>query len=274
MKTLTFTLLILLVSVTTVFSQIVISPYVVMVDQKNQYGTFLVSNQTTETQEVSIFFKFGYPASDNQGNVTMLYSDSSNINMQNDLTDMVKAFPKKFTLKPGEKQTVRMTVKPDKNMKDGTYWTRIVTSSQSKQTITDTSTSLSAAINFVLNQVTTVIYKNKRYENKVDLKDITAETDEEFLNINVPVEVNGDYPFFAGTSVKIYDASGSLVTEQTQYFTVYYGMTKRNSFRLSELKAGEYKAEVTITSDNNPDIPISDKPLAAPITKTISFSIN
>jgi hypothetical protein len=244
-----------------------------MVDQKNQFGTFLVANQTTETQEVTIFFKFGYPASDDQGNVTMLYSDSSGINMDYDLTDMVKAFPKKFTLKPGEKQTVRMTVKPNKNMKDGTYWTRIITSSQSKQVISDTSTSLSASINFVLNQVTTVIYKNKRYENSVDLQEITTDTDDEFLNITIPLEVKGDSPFFAGTTVKIYDSSGGLVSEQTQYFTVYYGMTRRNSFKLDELKPGEYKAEVMITSDNNPDIPISDKPLKTPITKSISFSI-
>ena len=244
-----------------------------MVDQKNQFGTFLVSNQTTETQEISIFFKFGYPASDDQGNVTMLYSDSSNINMDFDLTDMVNAFPKKFSLKPGEKQTVRMTVKPKKNMKEGTYWTRIITSSQSKQVITDTSTSLSASINFVLNQVTTVIYKNKRYENTVNLAEITTDVDDQYLNINVPLEVQGDSPFFAGSTVKLYDASGSLITEQTQYFTVYYGMTRKNSFKLEDLKPGEYKAEVIISADTNPDIPISDKPLKTPITKTVSVSI-
>jgi P pilus assembly chaperone PapD len=274
LKTLTFTLLALLISVSASFAQIVISPYVVLIDQKNQFGTFLVSNQTTETQEVTIFFKFGYPASDDQGNVTMLYTDSSGINMDYDLTNMVNAFPKKFTLKPGDKQTVRMTVKSKKDMKEGTYWTRIITSTQSKQVITDTSTSLSASINFVLNQVTTVIYKNKRYENTVNLQDITTSTDDEFLNVNVPLEVKGDSPFFAGTIVKIFDASGSLVTEQTQYFTVYYGMTRKNSFKLEDLKPGEYKAEVTISSDTNPDIPLSDKPLKTPITKTVSFSIN
>jgi hypothetical protein len=249
----------------------VISPYVVLIDNKTKAGTFIISNKTEQTQEVSIFFKFGYPVTDANGNITMNY-DSSGSN-QFDLTSMVNAFPKKFSLKPGAKQTIRMTVKPNAGIPEGTLWTRIITSSQSKQTLSDTSTTLSAAIDFILNQVTTVLYKNTRYENTINLGDISVTADAENLNVFTQLEVKGDNPFFSGTVIKIYDSSNNLIKENKEYFTVYYGFNKRTSFPITEFKPGKYTGEVTIIPDDNADIPKSDKPLTTPITKKFDFTV-
>jgi hypothetical protein len=54
-----------------IYSQVIISPYVVYMDQKDRFGTYIVQNKSLEEYEISISFVFGYPVTDSLGNGTM-----------------------------------------------------------------------------------------------------------------------------------------------------------------------------------------------------------
>lgn len=253
-------------------AQVVITPYVVLIDNQNKFGTYTVLNQTNEEQEVSIDFQFGYPVSNDSGNVTMKFEETPSAGM-NALNDWLKIFPKRFLIKPGEKQVVRMTVAPPANLPNGTYWTRMITSTQTKTTFSDTAKNLSAKINFVLNQITTVIYKNKQFTNNISMGELSVNQDSSFVNFMTDVSVTGDQPFFGKFVYKVLNSSNAVVFEGEEYASVYFDMKRKYNVPLSDLPAGNYVLDVTISSDDNPDIPRSDNFPITPMQKSINFSI-
>jgi P pilus assembly chaperone PapD len=269
MKILNFTLFFVFVLMYQVFSQVVVTPYIVMIDEKNKFGTYTVVNETNETEEVSIAFKFEYLKSDAEGN--LLY-DPTETNM-NSAVSWIKAFPKKFVLKPGEKQIVRMTIDPPSGLAKGTYWAKIVTSSQKQEKFIDTSGNIKARINFVLNQITTVLFKNQKYENQVDLTGVNVTVDNESVNILSSVSVKGDQPFYAQFTYKIYDAGNKVVSENTEFLGLFFDIQKKYKIPVNTLQPGNYSAEVTLGSDIGPDIPKTDKGEIQPLTKKVDFTI-
>jgi hypothetical protein len=252
-----------------VFSQVVVTPYIVMIDDKNKFGTFTVVNETNESEEVTVNFKFEYLKSDAAGDV---FFDSSADNMNN-LTPWIKAFPKKFVLNPGEKQIVRMTVDAPAGLSKGTYWSKIVTSSQKQEKFIDTSGNIKARINFVLNQITTVLYKNQKYESQIDFLNADVNVDSESVNILSNVSVKGDQPFYAQFGYKIYDSGNNVAYENVEFLGLFFDMIKKYKFPVSTLKPGNYTAEITIASDLGVDIPKTDKGQIQPIMKKVDFSI-
>jgi P pilus assembly chaperone PapD len=257
---------------TSVNAQVVITPYVVLIDNHNKFGTYTVINQTNEEQEVSINFQFGYPISDEDGNVTMKYEDVPTPGM-NALNDWLKIFPKRFLVKPGEKQVVRMTVDPPANLAPGTYWTRMVTSTQTKTTFTDTTKNLSAKINFILNQITTVIYKNKKFSNNINYRDLVVNQDTASVNFISDLSVTGDQPFFAKFEYQVLDNAQNVVYEREEFASVYFDMKRKYQVPIVDLPPGNYTLNVKIISDDNSDIPKNDNYPITPIQKSISFTI-
>lgn len=265
-------LLAFLIIASSVQAQVVITPYVVLIDNQNKFGTYTVINQTNEEQEVSIGFQFGYPVSDENGNVTMKYEDNPSPGM-NALNSWLKIFPKRFLVKPGEKQVIRMTVDPPANLAAGTYWTRMITSTQTKTTFSDTTKNLSAKINFVLNQITTVIYKNKQFNANLNYKALTVNQDTLGINFVSDISVTGDQPFFAKLEYKVLDNSQNAVYEREEYSSIYFDMKKKYEVPLTELLPGNYTLTVKISSDDNSDIPRSDNFPITPVEQTVNFTV-
>jgi P pilus assembly chaperone PapD len=254
------------------YAQVVVTPYVVMIDKNNKFGTYTVINETNQEQMVSIGFKFGFPVSDENGNITMKYVDAPSADMP-DLTSKIKVFPKKFTLAPKQRQIIRMTVNPKANLKEGTYFTRIITSSQTKQPVSDSTTNFSAKINFVLNQITTVIYSNGKYSSKIDFRDAKVNVTESNVDLISMVSAKGDSPFYASFVYKIYDSSGKIVKEANEYLGIYFDMAKKYSIPVKDIGHGSFTAEIQISSDETPDIPRIESGAVSPVIKKVSFNI-
>ncbi|MCK5087187.1 MAG: hypothetical protein KAQ90_06685, partial [Melioribacteraceae bacterium] len=62
--------LIFLIS-TNILGQVIISPYIIYMDQRERFGTFIVQNESLDEFEINISFVFGYPDSDSLGNISM-----------------------------------------------------------------------------------------------------------------------------------------------------------------------------------------------------------
>lgn len=259
-------------------SQIIISPYVVYTDSKNQFANMIVQNESDDAYEIGISFKFGYPISDSLGNISMKYldnPDSSSLSILN----YVKVFPRKFILKPRQRQLIGLTVKPPQNIKEGTYWVRIVTSStkQSNQPLLDTNnTNLSAQITFVLNQITTLLYRTSNASTGIEITDIKYLINDDKLDIISSLKRLGNSPFFGDMKVTVFDKNNNLILSDTQHLKVYYDLFAKSSFNISELKKGEYKALIQLTHNEKEDIPQSNpiQLIGNNINKTITFTIN
>ncbi len=250
-------IIIILFVASSLYSQVIISPYIVYMDKKDRFGTFLVQNKSLEEYEINISFVFGYPTTDSVGNGTMNYIEDPADSLPS-IAKWVRAFPKSFILVPEQKQIVRMTVRPQEVLEPGTYWTRMVTSSTPKALPVDTlKEGISAKIRFVLNQVTTVIYRVETATTALNLENMEMQTDSANLQLFVDIKREGNSAYFGDMITRVFNEYGDTVAVDESFIQIYYDMKKRVDFPLDSLAAGKYRVELEILFNEKEDIPQS-----------------
>ncbi len=256
-------------------AQVIISPYIVYTDASNRYGSLIVQNESTEIYEISISFVFGYPVSDSVGTVSMKYINEPSSDMPS-IVNWIRAFPKKFVLNPKQRQIVRMSVRPPADIKDGTYWARIVTSAVPQSTSIDTvNKGVTAKIKFVLNQVTSIFYRTNNAETGIKINDIKVLEDTNKITLRTSVERTNNTPFIGDVSYNLTDSLGNVVKEGKEYISVYFDLIKNITFEFDKrISPGKYKAEIKFISNEKEDIPESKLNPLPPVSKTIELVVN
>lgn len=248
---------IILFIASTIYSQVIISPYIVYMDKKDRFGTFIVQNKSFEEYEINISFIFGYPTTDSLGNGTMEYIENPADSLPS-IAKWVRAFPRNFILVPEQKQIVRMTVRPQGYLEPGTYWTRMVTASTPKSIPVDTlQEGISAKIRFVLNQVTTVVYRVETATTGLELENMNIQSDSANLQMFVDLNREGNSAYFGNMNTRLFNENGDTVAVDESFIQVYFDMKKRIDFPLDNLAAGKYRAEIEILFNEKGDIPES-----------------
>ena len=272
MKKITILAIVLLVS-TLSRAQVIVAPTILFMSDQSRFGTFVVMNRSNTPQEISISFRFGFPESDSAGNIRMQYDDSL-MAEKHSCQQWVRGFPQKFVVNPGQQQVVRLLITPPSNISDGEYWTRLVTSSTPQaKTIDTVRTGITANITFVLEQVTTIIYKKGNASTSVDVPDIEAKQDSTSMNLLVHVLRGGNSPFFGKISADVQDKVGNTIFSQEQVVAVYRdNMVFKFAVPLSKLTEGSYSADVKLTSERT-DIPQDELLKTAAVEKAVRFSV-
>lgn len=268
-----FIILLLIFFSANALSQIIISPYILYTDAKNKFGTFLVQNESDEVYEVDISFVFGYPVTDSVGNATMKYIDQPDSSFAS-TTRWIRAFPRKFALNPKERQIVRMTVNPQANISPGTYWSRIVTSATQQSPPVDTlSGGVRTQIKFVLNQITTLLYRVDPTTTGIDVDNFYAETDSGYLNIYARLKRTGNSPFFGDLTVTISNLVSETIAEDMQSISIYFDMVKKFQFPLDKFSPDKYTVELQIISNEKELFSESSLEPVPPILEILTIEI-
>lgn len=243
-------------------------------DEQNKFGSMIVQNESLEPYEITMSFVFGYPVSDSLGNRTMKYVQEPT-DTEPSINNWVKAFPKKFILNPKEKQTIRLMIKPPKDLSDGTYWTRIVTSSAPVQADVDSSSGgVSAKLKFVLNQVTTAIYRTKNAVTDLQIgnpKMIQDSTNT--YQLLYPLERGGNTPFFGYLNLRVFNEAGEKIKDERDFLSIYYDMVRNYILPSENFKSGKYRAELEIEFNEKEDIPESKLAKKENISNSFEFII-
>ncbi|MFZ1289214.1 MAG: hypothetical protein WAR79_03960 [Melioribacteraceae bacterium] len=267
-------LLIFLISLP-IYSQVIISPYVVYMDENNKFGSMIVQNESFDPYEITISFIFGFPVSDSLGNRTMKYLENPTEAFPS-LNNWITAFPKKFVLNSKERQTIRLMIKPPKEIPFGTYWTRIVTSSTpiNKDTTISDGTGVSAKLKFVLNQVTTALYRTDsvftdlNIENSSLIKDST-----ETYQLLYKINQLGNSPYFGNFNLTVTNSKGEIILEEHDYLSVYYNIVRNYVLQKEKFPAGNYSAKLLIKFNEKEDIPESKLVPPNDISNSFEFTI-
>jgi hypothetical protein len=272
MKKLSFIFLLLFgVFLTGAKAQITIAPTMVFIDQQERFGSFLVLNGSDQAQEVSIDFPFGYPTTNNEGNVEMVYDDSSRA-QQYGISNLVKGFPQNFVLQPGQRQTVRMTIRP-KDFSDGTYWTRIKTTSSAQNPAVgeETEDGITAQITYKFEQVTTLFYKHGDTNTGIKIQEFSHQNSEDNFEFIADVNRSGNSPFLGSIILTISDNDGNTVVEKRTSTSIYFNYRQVFEVARDELQNGEYTAEITFETQR-PDVPSENIVQMEPVSQSISFT--
>jgi hypothetical protein len=238
-------------SATAVHAQVMIAPPVLVLSERSPFATLVVINQSADTQEVTIDFRFGHPMGDSLGTVLMVYGDSLPAASRS-VDATVRAFPRQFTLAPQQQQLVRITASPS-GTAAGTYWTRVVTSSSVAGGAPDTtSQAVSARLLFRLEQVTTLLFRRGEVSTALRIDGDPVSVAGEGAGVLVSLRVGGNSPFLGGARLRLLDMQGTTVGESIEYFAVYVDMPKRFAFP-EGVSPGRYICELRISAER-PDL--------------------
>src|SRR5207247_1233214 len=88
---------------------VMVAPHAVFIDHSQRSGSVLLYNPGTEPVEVTISTIFGYPTTDSAGGIKLdtLPADSAVSALA-----WIQAFPRRLTVGPRERQTVRLLARP------------------------------------------------------------------------------------------------------------------------------------------------------------------
>ena len=255
-----------------VTAQVSLAPTTVFADA-NGIGTLYVSNGSEKAQEVSVSFLFGYPGNDSIGNMVMVYDDAIRAE-QFGLGDRIRTFPRSFILAPGEQQTVRFQVRPDRSRAAGTYFTRVkVLSGAQTAAVGEVPTEgISAQVSFKLEQVISVFYKNGESNTGLDLSKLEASKKENAIRIVSEFSVLGNSPYLGSLQAVIRSSDGKEVGRQEQTLALYFEGIRTFEIPIPEdLDAGNYEVELIFQTKRS-DISSSDLVSSEPIVKKLTVS--
>ena len=249
-------------------AQVVVAPPVITLVEPERFGTFTVENRSAVAQEVTVEFRFGYPVSDSAGNLRMVYDDSAAA-ARSSMVPWVRAFPRRVLLAPGQRQLVRLTLRPPEGLQAGVYWARLVTSSVPESAPVDTAPrGITTQITFRLQQVTTLLYRRGPASTGIEVGPLSVREDSTELHLLVPLKRTGVAPFLGSVKLRVEDSRGVIVQEGTEATSVYFSLVKHFALPRSRLPPGAYTAQVTAVAERPDVAPDALFPMAPVVFRT------
>jgi P pilus assembly chaperone PapD len=250
-----------------------VAPTALFLTEQSRFGGLYVTNNSTNPQEVTVNFRFGYPAADSIGSVVMQYEDTLAANPHS-IAKNVRAFPQRFILPPGETQVVRLTAQPSGSTEDGLYWTRVVTTSMPQVAFAeDTSTTgIQTRVQFRLQQVTALFFRKGALNVKVGLREPVATYDSTRVRVTANIDHEGNTPFFGTARIRVLGAGNEVLKDEKQAIAVYVPERRRFTVSVPDLKPGQYTVELTLLSERS-DLPQDELVKMSPVTERAQLSV-
>jgi hypothetical protein len=217
---------------------VMVAPHAVFIDHSQRGGSVLLYNPGTEAVEVTISTIFGYPTTDSSGNIKLNTIENPDSTVPSALA-WIQAFPRRLTVAPKERQTVRLLARPPVGLPDGEYWLRLVIAAQAG-TVPITGVSDTTAIQVGLKlEVRTIIgvnYRKGRVATGVALSNVRAQVVGDSVITRARIERRGNAAFIGMIRETLVDSTGavralrigdSLVTSYRSPIGVYFTMEPR-----------------------------------------------
>lgn len=259
----------------TAHAQVVVAPKLVNLSDDERFASVFVENRTNRPQEVVLEFKFGYPVTDSLGSVSMRYGDQQAADSLA-IGTFIKPYPRRFLLPPGQRQRVRLALRPPSDLPDGMYWSRLAfTASQYEQdTPPPNRAAIETKINYRYRQVISVFYRHGSLETGLRFRKMRSSRDQDNIYITAHVERTGNAPYLGTALLEVVnDSTGTVVMTQEDKAAVYFDMTHRFALPRPDLTTGTYRAKVTYETRRK-DAASSDLVPASPASRSLLFAIN
>jgi hypothetical protein len=215
---------------------VMVAPHAVFIDHRVRSGSVLLYNPGTEPVEVAISTIFGYPTTDSLGQIKLdtLVTDSSVSAL-----GWIQAFPRRLTVGPRERQTIRLLARPPAGLADGEYWLRLVIAAQGGHLpitgVSDT-TAIQVGLTLEVRTIIGVNYRKGPVSTGVSLSNVRAQIVGDSLITRSKLERRGNAAFIGMIRETLVDSAGvvhpqrvgdSILTAYQSPIGVYRTMAPR-----------------------------------------------
>ena len=247
-----------------------VSPAALYLDTRTRSGVLTLTNLGSLPEEIEIGFAFGYPRSNEGGNVTIELVPEAPAG-EPSLVPFLRAFPRRLRLEPGQHQVIRVIVQPPANLPDGEYWGRVtILSRGGRPPIEQVQNGVHMKIDLQTQIIAAVTYRTGAVNTGVEVKGATADLDSTRIpRLTMDLARTGNAAFLGRIHAELLDPTGQVVDQAIEDVAVY--RTLRRVVALTKplpANASGYKLRFTVSSDR-PDLPPEGPLPAATLTGTV-----
>lgn len=227
-------------------AQVSLAPTSLFIFETGGIGELFVSNRSEVPQEVNVRFAFQLPVSDAEGNISM-ETGSPELEAEWGFGDMIRVFPRRLVLQPGETQTLRVQVRPMRDRPDRMFFTRAIVSSNALQQDVgqqEGAEGIRTQINYILEQSIPVFYRKGSNTTGVEVQQVVASRAEGGVSLLVHLQRTGNSPFMGSMGASLFDMSGNQLAETSTSAFLYFDERRRLSLRHEDLPPGRYRVEL------------------------------
>ncbi len=245
---------------------VVIAPHAVFIDGRARSGSVLLYNPNTEPVEVSISLLFGYPVTDSAGRIVLRTIDRPDSTMRS-AADWIQAFPRRLTVPPLERQTIRLLASPPAGLPDGEYWARLMIAAKGGQVpVTGVADTAAVKVGLTL-EVRTIIgvyVRRGAVRTGVTVSHLRTAVAGDSLVVWSRLEQQGNAAFIGTVQGTLVDSGGAVRGEFKAPIGVYYTMEPRYALPIGALSAGRYWLKLKLTTereDLGPEVLLPSAPV-------------
>ncbi|HXF96537.1 MAG TPA: hypothetical protein VNI61_10605 [Gemmatimonadales bacterium] len=253
---------------------VTIAPHAVYIDHRVRSGSVLLYNPNAYPVEVSISTLFGYPVTDSAGRITLRVVDQPDTASPS-AADWIQAYPRRLTVAPLERQTVRLLATPPPGLADGEYWARLVIHARGGQVpitgVSDTA-NIRVALPLEVRSIIGLSYRKGALRTGVRLADLRGRALGDSLEVRVRLARQGTAAFVGTVRGELVDSAGGVRARFAAPLGVYYEMEPRFSAYTGPLPAGRYRLRLVVSAERE-DLPPEVVLPAAPVRDSVEVRV-
>jgi P pilus assembly chaperone PapD len=230
---------------------VLVAPHYLVMDHRSRSGLVTIYNPGNEPIEVSIGTLFGYPITDSTGQFTLYTPEQPDSSLPS-ATGWVEAYPRRLSLGPRERQTVRLLGRPPASLNDGEYWTRLVVTAKGGTLpvsgVSDTA-SIRVGLTLEVRTILPVFYRKGTLETGASISQVRTAVAGDSLEIRARLKRQGTAAFLGTLRGSLVDSTGKEVSNFSTPLAVYFDVEPRFTMPLANPKPGRYQLRLELATD-------------------------
>ncbi len=233
-----------------------VAPHALFIDHRVRSTSVHVLNPDDVPVEIKVELIYGYPRGDGDGGVRVFLEDLPAPGDPS-CAGWVKAYPRRVTLLPGQKQTIRLLAKPPAALPDGEYWSRVVIISQAAPEVQDLEGSEGVRVGLTLSTRTIISlnYRKGPMSTGIEVPRLRGSVDSAAVHLEMDLRRKGTAAWLGQLDVVLMDPSGKELQRWDRALAVYEDHGRRLEFPLdSRLIPGHYTLSMRYSTERK-DLP-------------------
>lgn len=235
---------------------VLVAPHAVYLDHRTRSAAITLYNPGTEPTEVAISAIYGYPVTDSIGHFTLYLPDSVEAGMPS-ATGWVEAFPRRMTIPPLTKQTVRLLARPPQGLADGEYWSRVVITAQggSIPVTGADSAGISVGLSLEIRTIIPLLYRKGSLRTGLAVSELAAAPAGDSLAIRAHLARQGSAAWIGTVRGVLADSTGAAAASFTQPLAIYYEADPVFALPVTGLAPGRYHLRLDFATERDDILP-------------------